>query len=142
MNRKIKILEDRLNDYQLLIKNKDRIMQLQKNLPNGYIVNESKEKMAISILEEIERLIKINNINLLNVRPQDDTYKNDIVLELKIEADIKDISKFIYDIENSFYLLTIKRLDLMPSQLRKDTLECDIILVREERFMLQDRGVL
>lgn len=128
INQKIKILEVRLYKYQILIQNREKINQIYKNFPSILTSNAPNEKKVVSVLGEIERLAKLNNLNLLNMKPHDFNSEKEIILEIRLEGDIKNIFKFIYDLENSFYLLHIKQLFLTKSNSKENNLECSLII--------------
>jgi len=117
-----------LSKYQILIQNQEKISRLYKEYPLISYLDNTAEKRTTIILKEIEKLVKANNLILVNIKPQDIRLIAECIIEMKIEGQVKNILQFIYKLENFLYPLRIKELVLAPSNMKEDNLECNLII--------------
>lgn len=66
---------------------------------------------SISILSELERIARNANIRIIEVRPQSKASRETTV-DLRAEGEMEAYIKFLYDIENSLSLLSIRKFQL------------------------------
>jgi len=66
---------------------------------------------SVGILSELERIARGANIRIIEVRPQSRLAKETTV-DLRVEGEMAAYIKFLYDIENSLSLLTIRKFQL------------------------------
>ncbi len=77
----------------------------------------TEEELLASILSELENLAKLSGLRITDIRPQSPkalrTHK-EFLVEVRQEGKIEAQLRFIYELENSQYLLRIKKLQLNP----------------------------
>jgi hypothetical protein len=76
---------------------------------------EQKQDTLVAVLAELELLSQKANIKILDIRPQTLTKTHqakETSFDLRLEGDIEGYIKFIYGIENSVFLLRIKKIQL------------------------------
>jgi hypothetical protein len=120
--RKNRILNNEINVARLKIKKYFRLLKKEKDIQAKYsklnlspLYLEKPEDRLVSVLYELEKIAKNANIQIIDMRPEtsQELGKNkEISLALKTEASIEGYIKFIYDIENSQFLLRIKKFQL------------------------------
>lgn len=116
LNKEINALKTRLQKYLYLMERKDDIHSKYNRLFVNLKVSDSSEDGLVSSLSELEKLAKVSNVRILDIRPQSGSrsaaiYREDII-ELKAEGTMEEFLKFIYNIENSSLLFKIRRLYL------------------------------
>ncbi len=85
----------------------------------------SDEEEIASMLKVIEATARGNNIYIRNIRPEptkEREFYKEFIFELTVEAGIKRLGKFIYDLQSSGNLLRVKRLTLSASSKSADSL--------------------
>jgi len=87
-----------------------------KSVPDAGLVVEGKDRL-LSALSIIEKLAKESNISILDLRPQNQkegsrNIDNEIVVDIRTEGKIEEYAKFLYEVENSLFLLRVKKLQL------------------------------
>ena len=101
----------KLKRYAQLLAQKDAIESEFRKFSVS-LNNTGLQDASVSALSELENLARAANIRIVDIRPQNaksaDLYKETII-ELKAEGSMGDYLKFIYSIENSLFLLKIKR---------------------------------
>jgi Tfp pilus assembly protein PilO len=104
----------KLKKYAQLLAQKDAI-ESEFNKFSVSLNNPGLQAASVSALSELENLASAAKIRIVDIRPQStktvQLYKETII-ELKTEGSMEDFLKFIYSIENSLFLLKIKRLVL------------------------------
>ncbi len=77
----------------------------------------SEEEILADTLSELENFANISEFRIIDVRPQSPkitTGYKEFLIEIRGEARIEGALRFIYELENSTYLLKIKRFQLNP----------------------------
>jgi Tfp pilus assembly protein PilO len=115
LNQEIKVKQMRLAKNLRLMNEKDIIKGEFKKYSDQFKSRGSEEEEMASVLTEIERIGKATGIYLNNVKPQKikdmDFYKI-MQVEIRFEATMDTLSKFIYELQNSSYLLKPNRLQI------------------------------
>lgn len=115
LNKKINFTKIKLIKYQQLVEKKGYIQNKNNKLSSNFAAAGGNEDIVITALSELEDFAKKANIQIVDVRPQAATgssgYK-EILIDLKAEGDIEGFLKFIYEVENSIFLLKIKKFQL------------------------------
>jgi hypothetical protein len=115
---KDKLLSSEINAGRLKLKKYAQLLAQKETIENDFnkfsvpLNNSGSQVASVSALSEIENLAGAANIRIVDLRPQSaktiEGYK-EILIELKAEGKIEDYLKFIYAVENSLFLLKIKR---------------------------------
>ncbi len=114
LNHEISFIRSKLKKYARLLNQKDYILDRYSKVSFSQGTFELSKNTLINALAEIENLAKLANIRITDIRPQnsqESTYKG-ALLELKAEGPLEGYMKFNYSIENSLFLLKIKRFQL------------------------------
>lgn len=115
LNKRKQITRLRLIKYTRLLAQKESLEEKFKSVSSILRLPEQQKNPAVSGLLELENLAKAANIRIIDIRPQTTkqtgTYK-ETVIDIKTEGDMLEHMKFIYDIEHSFSLFTIRKLKL------------------------------
>jgi hypothetical protein len=126
---KIKQEEIKLKSALLTRKKKDKILE-ELYIYKKYLVKVSTPQEVMGeFLKEIERLAKEANISVVSLNPRDLTGKK-YVANLRAEAKIENILKFLYNTQNSNLLIKIESFSLARRGKEKEKLHLDATLVR------------
>lgn len=115
LNKEINITRVKLSKYWRLLNQKEFIQNKYNKFSSASKLTEQQQDTLMAALTELENLAKDANIHIIDIRPESSKsvalYK-EILINLKTEGTIEGYLKFIYDIENSFLLLRIKKFQL------------------------------
>ncbi|MCM8797226.1 MAG: hypothetical protein NC923_05035 [Candidatus Omnitrophica bacterium] len=115
LNKQILFYREKLKKYLYLLSHKETILKKQKEISFSPFVSEQQTDATVSFLAEIEKVAKNTNLRIVEIRPQPragkDVFK-EIFVDLKTEGGTEEHYRFIYQIEHSLLLLTIKSLQL------------------------------
>lgn len=98
-----------------LMRDKDIIEKEFEVYGQHLLTKGSNEEEMASVLSEIEKIGKSSGIYLSDVKPQkirDMGYYKLLLVEIKFQASMQTLSKFIYDLRNSSLLLKVQRLQI------------------------------
>ncbi len=119
LNKEVSIARMKLNRYMFLLGEKDKIQKKYSarfnSLPN---LSEFRQDSLVAALSELQNLAKSANIRIIDLRPQqgaktgNQPYK-EIIIDMRAEGSMEGYLKFIYDIENSLWILRIKKFQLL-----------------------------
>jgi hypothetical protein len=119
LNKEIAAAESKLTKYLRLLGRQDGIRDKYAKLSLDFKLTGRKPDALFAVLSELENIAKESNIRIIDLRPQvpnnSSLYKG-VFVELKTEGVAQDYLKFIYNIENSLFLLEIKRFQLAAKQ--------------------------
>lgn len=115
LNQEINIKQVKLGKNLKLIKEKDIVTEEFKKYSQQLKTKGSDEEEMAVVLSEIEKIGKATGVYLSDVKPQKikdmDFYKI-MLVEIKFQADMQTLSKFIYELGNSVLLLKVSRLQV------------------------------
>lgn len=115
LNQEINIKQARLAKNLRLVKEKDIVREEFKKYSHQLKTRGSDEEEMASVLSEIEKIGKSTGIYLSDVKPQKikdmDFYKI-MLVEIRFQATMQTLSKFIYELQNSTFLLKASRLQV------------------------------
>lgn len=127
LDKEITLLENKLMKAKRLIPRKSEI---EKGFQALALQNKeegvSSEKQIARLLIEIENLSKKANVYINDIKPRPvkgADYYNEIVVEIRLEAPIKEIAQFMYDIQQSKELLKVEKFDINIKSDDSTTLE-------------------
>lgn len=115
LNREIKITRSKFKKYLRLLKQKDYIHNELNKFSSGVNFSNVTNDALVSTLSTLEGLAKSANIRIVDIRPKGEpatASRKEVIIDIRAEGDIEGYSKFMYNIENSLYLLRIKRFQL------------------------------
>ena len=115
LNQEIELKDVRLKRNNKLIKEHDAInAEFNKYSEQLKIKGSDEEEMA-SVLSEIEKIGQSAQVYLSDVKPQpikDRNFYRLLGVEIKFQASMETLTKFIYDLQKSPFLLRVKRLQV------------------------------
>ncbi len=131
LNEKIELAGLKLEKNQMMIDRKEIIRSEHERYVLPVKMVSSEEEEMAKFLTEIESLANSSSVYIIDVKPRPikkiKFYKKYIV-ELNTEGDISQISKFIYDIQNSTQLLKIDAFSLGIKGAGTNFLKCHILV--------------
>ena len=115
LDRDIAQLQNKLAKAKRLIPKKTRIENDYEAMAVNFKSEEglSQEQQIARILVEIEKLGNVSGARIVDVKPRPVKkfeYYSEFIIEMRFEGSIKDIARFIYDIQQSKELLRIEKL--------------------------------
>lgn len=112
---RIRISRAKLIRYMRLLSQEENIKDQYSSFSSEFRVPTDQKDNYLALLVELENLAKAADINIIDVRPQSRRKKQrykELIVDLRTEGAIDAYMKFIYDLENSIFLLKIKRIQL------------------------------
>lgn len=121
----------KLNAYKRTLGDADKIKEVVNKFALDFSSLEKQNDPVVSALTEIERISRLSELRLIDIRPiQSREIKKEVVFDLRTEGKIEDVMKFINNIENSLYLFEIKKFQLNTKP-KTDVLECNFSIAAE-----------
>lgn len=100
-----------------LLKERERIKARYTEISSLIKKDISEEEILAGTLSELENFANTSGFRITDIRPQSPkisaTHK-EFLIEIRGEGGIKGFLRFMYELENSTYLLKIKRFQLNP----------------------------
>ena len=115
LNKEINITRIKLKKNMQLLNEREYLRKKYNELSTHLKISDVDAEISANPLSELENLAKASNIRIIDIRPTTSKtpglYK-ETVIDLRTEGTMEDYLKFIYNIENAFSILRIKRLQL------------------------------
>jgi len=115
LNNKIKVETAKLKKYMQLLNQKEFISSKYNKFSETLLSSGINKESYVNILSVIENLAKESGIQIIDMRPENpksaNLYKESLI-ELRTEGDMESYFKFLYNIENSTILFTVKSFQL------------------------------
>jgi len=119
LNKEIAVASAKLRKYTALLGQKEKI--LKKYSDKFYSVSsplEFRQDSLVAALSELQNLAKGANIRIIDLRPQAGAKTGtrpdkEIIIDTRTEGLMEGYLKFIYNIENSLWILRIKKFQLL-----------------------------
>lgn len=131
LNERISVSNLKFEKSQKILSLKGRIQRDYERYASSVKMSGSEEEEMAKFLTEIESLARSSSVHISGIKPlpikKVDFYKK-YVVELEAEGDIKQVSKFIYDIQNSPQLLKIDKYSLGTKGAGTNLLKCNILV--------------
>lgn len=131
IDEKIEISGLSLEKNQKIIDRKDRIRREYEKYATSVKMTGSEEEEMAKLLTEIESLARSSSVRIIGIKPRPIKkvqFYNIYFVELDAEGDIGQISKFIYDIQNSPQLLKVDKFSLGTKGEATNLLKCQILI--------------
>lgn len=131
LNQKIEAKKIKLEKNLLVLNKKEKIEErYNKYFKNLQLKGTDEEEVAI-FLAEIEKLAQKNAVHITDMKPRApkavDFYKR-FTVDLEAEADIKQITQFIYQVQNTAQLLRVDRLRLETKSSQSQSLKSYLVI--------------
>lgn len=114
-----------------MIDRKERIEHEYKNYASAVKMGGSEEEEMAKFLTEIESLASSSSVHIIEIKPRPSKkiqfYKK-YLIELDAEGNINQLSKFIYDIQNSSQLLKVDKFSLGTKGAGTNLLKCRLLV--------------
>ena len=112
---------------------KNSVISQYKLLADKIKLVSSDDQEAASMLTTIEDMARSGSINILDMKPlipKDTSLYKEFSVELKVEANIQSLMRFIYDLVSSEKVLRVERLSLNKKDSSTDLLVSTITVSR------------
>lgn len=131
LNEKISAGSLKVEKNLKMIEKKERIKRDYENYASAVKMIGSEEEEMAKFLTEIESLASSSSVHIVDIKPRPikhiQFYKKYLV-ELDAEGDVNQISKFIYDIQNSNQLLKVDKFSLGIKGAGTALLKCHLLV--------------
>ena len=119
LSQTVSLSEERLRRGIGLMESKEVISKEYERYASFFsIQNYSDDEAAANFLKEVEKIGRETNLAILDMKPQKDVAKDKISKEyqinVKAEANMKQLVSFLYALSNSSLLFSIERIVLVP----------------------------
>lgn len=114
-----------------LLVSKDRIEREFSEIAEDLRFEGTQEQLTSELLNKIEKLSATSRVHITNIKPQrvrEFGFYQKMIVEIKLDAPISKIFKFLYDLEGSKDLIEIERIQFHTKTKESDILDA-IILV-------------
>lgn len=129
LNKEIQEKELAIKKFLHLIVLKDKILAESKKYSSLVDDTESQEEEMTSILKEIENLANKTSVYLIDMKPagfKETGSAKKYQINLNCEAQMEQLTDFMYSIENSNKLLTIEKYQLSPKSKESSVVRCSM----------------
>lgn len=137
---KIELLDKEIREKELdirknvrIVSQKDRILIESTKYKPFFSSSESEEEEMTSILKEIEAVANKNSVYLFDLKPGGSKNmggSKKYIVNLNCEAQMEQITEFMYNIENSNKLLTIEKYEISPKSKESSIAKCSMSISR------------
>lgn len=133
LNESVSSKEMQLLKNQKILSQKDIITQLYDKYAENIRMKGTVEEETAIILREIENIARTSNTYITDIKPlkvEDKEFYKVYSVELETEGNMPDLSKFIYDLQNSKQILKVRYLRLNPKDEVGDMLKGYMIVTK------------
>ncbi|MCB1194595.1 type 4a pilus biogenesis protein PilO [bacterium] len=129
-------LEKKLQRSQIILSREQNIEAEYLSYEKRFKLEGSDQEKTAVILKEIETAARSNKVHINDIKPRqikDEEFYKYYVIELEVEANVIDLSKFIYDLQISTHALRVTRIQIganssSPNQLKTEMLVTKVLL--------------
>jgi hypothetical protein len=129
LNREIQEKESGIKKNLRILAQKDRILAESAKYSSFLSSPESGEDQITSLLKEIEGYANKASVYLIDMKPsgvKDIGPSKKYLINLNCEAQIEQLTSFMYNIENSSELLTIEKYQISPKAKESSVARCSM----------------
>jgi len=122
--------EKALSHIQMVLANRDEIEQQYRDFEQKLSSSALTQNISTEILQDIKSKATATGLNVINVKPfslRDEPSHAEFDFKLETEAEIKDFGHFLYNLDASPYIFTIKHAQI-SAQTRGEPLKIQILL--------------
>jgi len=127
----IKSKQIKLRKNLSLVRERDAIQDEFKQYSQYFKTNRTEEEEMAQALSLIEKIGNDSGVYLSNVKPQkvqEVGFYKVIIIEIRFQADMNSLSKFVYDLQSSPLLLKVARLDIGSKNENTSLLQGSILI--------------
>ena len=119
LDREVVLQEAKLRRGITLIERKEAISKEYDKYASFFsIQNYSDEESVANFLKEVEKISRETNLTILDMKPQKeaakDKFSKEYQINIKAEANMEELIKFLYELHNSTILFSVERATLSP----------------------------
>ena len=133
INKNIYLQERQLLKNIKIMAQKEMIAQLYEKHAQSLKMKGSVEEETAVILSEIENVARKNSGHITDIKPhrvRDMEFYKEYAIELEVEGDIANLTKFIYDLGNSEQILRVRHLRLNAKSGGENVLKAYMIVTK------------
>ena len=133
LNKSISAKELKLIKNLRIVAQSDIIAELYDKYAADIRMKGSEQEETAVILREIENIARASNTYISDIKPhkiKDMEFYKEYFVELEAEGDIQNLTKFIYDLQNSKQILKVRYLRLNPKGDSSDMLKGYMIVTK------------
>ncbi len=133
-DRQVALEEARLRKGLALVEKKDEINKQYGKYDTYFSLHSaSSEEAVAAFLKEVEKVGRATGLQILDVKPQkdaeEDKFSRQYQINIKAEADMEQLVKFLYALYNSPLLFGVDKMVLVPKGESASTLNISMTLV-------------
>jgi len=129
LDKEIKEKESAIRRNAHILAQKERIASEVAKFSSFLGISKSEEEETTSFLKEIENLANKSSVYLVDMKPaglKDMGSSKKYLVNLNCEAQMEQITDFMYNIENSNRLLTIEKYQISPKSKESSVAKCSM----------------
>jgi len=129
LDQEIRQRESVIRRNALILAQKDRILSELTKYNSFSGTSKSEEEEVTSFLKEIETLANKSSVYLVDMKPaglKDMGSSKKYTINLNCEAQMEQLTDFMYNIENSNSLLTIEKYQISPKSKESSVAKCSL----------------
>lgn len=133
VNRELRDLETDIKKSVHLLSQKKYLQEEFKKYASYSVQAKSAEEEAVALLKTIEGLAEQAGVNLVYVKPaaaKTEERLKKYYANLEFEAQMEQLIKFFYEVENSTQLLKIEKFSLQPNTEGSSVVRCLVTISR------------
>jgi len=131
LNTQILALKTKLSRYVMILSQEKIIEDRYRVYADSFKAKGSKEEVRAAVLQEIETLAKTSGVILTNIipsTPEEKAFYYRFEIRIELESDISALTRFLYEIQKSQYLLGVTRFNIATKSGTTDILRCSLQL--------------
>jgi len=132
LNQEISLAEARLNEYRMLLSQREQLQKIQRELFPANSPSLEGEGGLFAVLTQLEQYAQKAGVVIIDIRPQGTKAEGKTrlrLLELKAEGSISGLVTFIHTLEKSSTLLKVTQLYLSAKP-NSETLEASLVIAQ------------
>lgn len=131
LNEEIRAREVSLIKGLRIDRQRDEILKEHKNYEGYLKIKGSDEEVISRFLGEIERLGRESAVSIIDIKPQSTSKRSvykEYIIEVRLEAPMKDLIGFLYHLNNSSLLLKVEKFILTLKDENTDILKISMLI--------------
>lgn len=134
LNSQVRVAKLKLKKSEQILKKRIQIAEQYEDVAGYTAIKRATEEEEIAyLLSELEKLASQAGVRITDIKPktaEELGYYRKYIVELEGEGDISQFSKFIFDIQNSPQLLSIKKLTFTMKGTTGGTLNGEMVITK------------
>jgi Tfp pilus assembly protein PilO len=129
LDKEIRDKESNIKKSMHILSQKDKIMAESTKYTSFLSQQKSEEEEMTSTLKEVENLASKSSVYLIDIKPvgvKTAGTSKKYSVSIDCEAQIEQLTQFMYDVENSPELLTVEKYDMGPKSKESSVARCSM----------------